>query len=356
MSADGNIQKDGKHNITTVSYNLAFSFQRLYLKLGHIFEIQRASSYVIKGRTVNQRDSYNICGLLSKDEQRQGSSFIEGNYVWFKSSSITKRLVTDELVYNFEVESDNSYIVENTVVHNCQGFSNAGKKELTDPRNQMYLQFVRAAKNIKPLFIIGENVQGLERMKSGPLDTDPMMIEKISAAFEEIGYSIAYKVHEATNFGVPQKRKRILIIGWDNSRIKKFSPTKFWQIVDANGRKNNMITMRTFVTNSMEGAYLLPKSAIPEEFATYALPVDQDAQPSGTFHPYVKLKVDENLLSCTKRVSPIHSEIIDLNSPSKTIICTYDHQPRLLVGLRKPDSSTSALGSTTPTDCCSYTS
>ena len=342
MSVDGNIRKDGKHNMTTVSYNLAFSFQRLYLKLGHIFGIKRTkrpSAYVIEGRTVNQRDTYNICGLLSKDKQDQGSSFIEGNYVWFKSSSITKRLVRDEPVYNFEVDSDNSYIVENTVVHNCQGFSNAGKKQLTDPRNQMYLQFVRATKNIKPLFIIGENVQGLERMKSGPLDTDPMIIDKISAAFEEIGYSISHKIHEATTFGVPQKRKRVLIIGWDNSRIKKFSPAKFWQLVEANGRKNKMITMRTFVTNSMEGAYLLPESAIPEDFATYALAVKQDAQPTGTFHPYVKLKVDQNLLSCTKRESAIHSEIINLDSPSKTIICTYGHQPRLLVGLIKPDGT-----------------
>ena len=221
----------------------------------------------------------------------------------------------------------------------CQGFSNAGKKNMTDPRNQLYLQFVRAAKEMNPLFIIGENVQGLERMKSGPLDTDPMMIEKISAAFEEIGYSISYKVHEATNFGVPQKRKRVLIIGWDNNRVKKFSPTKFWQTVDTNGRLNTMVTMRSFVTNSMEAAYKLPKEAIPEGFETYALSVSQEAEPTGTVHPYVKLKADTNLLSCTKRESPIHSEIIDLDNPSKTIICTYGHQPRLLVGLRKPDGT-----------------
>lgn len=342
MSADGNIRKDGQHNMTTVSYNLAFGFQRLYLKLGHIFGIQRTerpATCVIEGRTVNQRDTYNIRGIPKEDIQRQGSSFIEGNYIWFKSASITKRQVVNEPVYNFEVETDNSYIVENTVVHNCQGFSNAGKKKIDDPRNQMYLQFVRAAKNIKPLFIIGENVQGLEHMKSGPNDTDPLVIDKICAAFEEIGYSISHKIHEATNFGVPQKRKRVLIIGWDNSRIKKFSPAKFWQMVDTNGRAKTMVTQRSFVTNSMEGAYLIPKASVPEDFATYALPVAQDAQPTGTFHPFVKLKADENLLSCTKRVSAIHSEIVDLDAPSKTIICTYGHQPRLLVGLIKPDGT-----------------
>ena len=221
----------------------------------------------------------------------------------------------------------------------CQGFSNAGKKQLQDPRNQMYTHFVRATKAVRPLFIIGENVQGLEHMRSGPLDSDPLMIDKIAAAFEEIGYSISHKIHEATMFGVPQKRKRVLIIGWDNQRIKKFSPAKFWMTVAANGASNTMRPMRSFVTNSMEGAYRLPAAFIPEGFATYALPVPLSAEPCGSVHPYVKLKVDENLLSCCKRVSPVHSEVVDLDSPSKTIICTYGHQPRLLVGLLRPDGA-----------------
>jgi len=221
----------------------------------------------------------------------------------------------------------------------CQGFSHAGKKKTDDPRNQLYLQFVRATKIIKPLFIIGENVQGIQSMKSGPLATDPLVIENIAAAFEEIGYSIAYKIHEAVNFGVPQKRKRMLIIGWDNTRIKKFSPAKFWQAVDANGRANTPVVIRSFVSTSMEGAYQIPAAAVPEGFAQYALPIEQNAQPTGTPHPYVVLKANANLLSCYKRDSPIHSEIIDVDAPAKTIICTYGHQPRLLLGLRKPDGT-----------------
>lgn len=221
----------------------------------------------------------------------------------------------------------------------CQGFSHAGKKQTTDPRNQLYLQFVRAAKLVKPLFIIGENVQGLERMMSGPNPNDPMMIDKIKAAFEEIGYNLTYKIQEATSFGVPQKRKRVIIVGWDTSRIKKFNTTQFWINLTTEGAKLPRTTMRSFVSNSMEGAYPIPPAAIPEGFATYALSVSADTQPTGTPHPYVKLKVDANLLSCSKRDSPIHSEIINVDAPSKTIICTYDHQPRLLVGLKKPDGS-----------------
>lgn len=221
----------------------------------------------------------------------------------------------------------------------CQGFSHAGKKKVADPRNQLYRQFVRATNLVRPLFIIGENVQGLERMKSGPNASDPMMIELIKAAFEEIGYNLTYKVQEATTFGVPQKRKRVIIVGWDTGRIKKFNTTQFWINLNAEAIKLTPTTMRTFVTNTTDGAYMIPKAFVPENFATYALPISQDAVITGTPHPYVVLKTNANLLSCTKRDSPIHSEIINLDAPAKTIICTYDHQPRLLVGLRKPDGT-----------------
>jgi DNA (cytosine-5)-methyltransferase 1 len=221
----------------------------------------------------------------------------------------------------------------------CQGFSHAGKKSSADPRNQLYQQFVRATKEIRPLFVIGENVQGLERMKSGPNPTDPMMIDCIKTAFEAIGYTLTYKVQEVTAFGVPQKRKRVVIVGWDTSRIKNFQPTKFWTSVAQLGATKVMPTVRSFVTNTMEGAYRIAPEFVPEGFETYALPVAQNANPTGTPHPYVVLKTDSDLLSCTKRDSAIHSEIINLDAPTKTIICTYGHQPRLLIGLRKPDGT-----------------
>jgi DNA (cytosine-5)-methyltransferase 1 len=89
----------------------------------------------------------------------------------------------------------------------------------------------------------------------------------------------------------------------------------------------------------MEGAFRLAPASIPEGFEDYALAVPQDAEATGVPHPFIVLKAGENLLSCTKRDSPIHSEIVNLDAPSKTIICTYDHQPRLLVGLKKPDGT-----------------
>ena len=225
----------------------------------------------------------------------------------------------------------------------CQGFSNAGKKNSADPRNQMFRQFLRVAKIVRPQFIIGENVTGLATMKSGPNETDPLMIDIICKEFREIGYQLYYKVLEATDFGVPQKRKRIILVGWNtwlnHNELKPIKPESFWASVTAFGARLPKTSMADFVTNSMEDAHLIPEAFVPNDFPDYALKVDDTAEVTGQPHPYVVLKSNTDLLSCYKRVSPIHSEIIDINRPCKTIISTYDHQPRLLVGLRKPNGA-----------------
>jgi DNA (cytosine-5)-methyltransferase 1 len=232
----------------------------------------------------------------------------------------------------------------------CQGFSRAGNRKAADPRNQMYTQFVRVVKLTEPRFFIGENVPGLVSMKSGPKEDDPPVLNLIIAAFKQIGYELTYNVLEATDYGVPQKRKRLLLVGWRTAVVPTFDTASFWASVSSFGAAMKMPKLRSFVTNSMECAHKIPPGNVPADFANYALPVAQDAEPTGEPHPFVVLKADatnvvyneetyKSLLTCSKRGSPIHSEIIDLDAPSKTIICTYDHQPRLLVGLRKPDGT-----------------
>jgi DNA (cytosine-5)-methyltransferase 1 len=219
----------------------------------------------------------------------------------------------------------------------CQGVSKAGKKAATDPRNQMFRQFVRATKAVQPAFIIGENVTGLLTMKSGVAESDPLLFDVIKDEFKKIGYELTHKQLEATSVGVPQKRKRILIVGWRTGTA--FDVGNFWTTVGDWGSQQPMPLMRSFVAPSLENAHPLGASLVPEGFHQYALEVAPEATVTGEAHPFVVLKSGEKLLSCSKRDSPIHSEIIDLNRPSKTIICTYDHQPRLLVGLKRGTES-----------------
>jgi DNA (cytosine-5)-methyltransferase 1 len=341
MAADGYIRQNNSTRIVTVSYNLAYGLQRLYLKLGHIASIDktiRPKQCVIEGRTVNQRDTYQVCVYTEK--QRKQSSFIEDNYVWYAPHKITIIETQNEPVYNFEVETDNSYIVYNTIVHNCQGFSNAGKKAVDDPRNTLFLEFLRAAKLLEPSLIIGENVKGLLSRKTS---TNELYIDVIVAEFEKIGYNVIYQVFKTEKFNVPQSRERLIIIGVKKDNPYGWTP-KFPTEMSC---KPNL---KSIVKYSMEGAAKVDPNwfeEIPEECIISDLSDTKTYPDNNGAHPYLMSMINadeasrfyadkqhEYLFSFGKRNSPIHCEIVDIRQPSKTIICTYDHQPRLYVPIQ----------------------
>jgi DNA (cytosine-5)-methyltransferase 1 len=90
----------------------------------------------------------------------------------------------------------------------CQGFSVANTKRTTeDPRNFLYKEMVRVLKDKSPKYFLAENVKGLVSMGKGAV------LEMILKDFSEIGYDISYKVLNAADYGVPQKRMRLLILG-----------------------------------------------------------------------------------------------------------------------------------------------
>ena len=341
--ADGCIKKSGATSFTTVSYDLAFGLQRLYLKLGYIFGVEktiRPKTCVIQGRTVNQRDTYCVRGYTRKMLRNQ-SSFIENGYAWYPPFKIEKQETENTSVYNFEVENDNSYIVANTIVHNCQGFSNGGKKLPDDPRNTLFREFARSATLIKPKYIIGENVDGLLSRKTA---TGENYIDVIVAEFEKIGYNVTYQVCHTVRYGIPQLRKRLVYVG-----IRKDLDKTFVFPEPLNDGKTNLPNLLNIIQFSMEGAIKIE----PDDFDMTTIPPEciltdmenDDGEDTDNIHPYLRLKakkrdeeyagkVHHSLLSFSKRDSPIHCEIIDIRNPSKTIICSYDHQPRLLVPLR----------------------
>ena len=90
----------------------------------------------------------------------------------------------------------------------CQGFSNAGWRNPEDKRNQLFKEFVELVDKIKPEIFVMENVTGILSMRNGEA------IKEIITSFEEIGYHVnkPFKLN-AEEFGVPQKRKRVIIVG-----------------------------------------------------------------------------------------------------------------------------------------------
>lgn len=90
----------------------------------------------------------------------------------------------------------------------CQGFSQANRRRmLDDDRNQLYRFFHDAVAAKRPKFFIGENVRGILSLGKGKA------IAEIVAAFEEIGYSTSVHLVNMADYGVPQTRVRVIIIG-----------------------------------------------------------------------------------------------------------------------------------------------
>lgn len=205
----------------------------------------------------------------------------------------------------------------------CQGFSKAGKKIPDDPRNTLFKEFLRATKCIRPKYIIGENVKGLLNRKT---HDGKNYIDIIKLEFENIGYKIGYKVFKCHKYGVPQKRERLLIIGIRNdlNKVPSFPPEE-----DIHLNLNNVVKF------NMKGAVKLNNydmTNIPNECILTDLNNEEDDIGDG--HPYLKSKIKNNLISFGKRISPNHSEIIDIRNPTKTIICAYSFQPRFYVPLK----------------------
>ena len=78
---------------------------------------------------------------------------------------------------------------------------------IDDPRNQLFKEYLYLVDNIKPKIFIFENVEGLLTFQQGKV------YREILQEFSKIGYNISAKMLKASEFCVPQKRKRIIIIG-----------------------------------------------------------------------------------------------------------------------------------------------
>lgn len=88
----------------------------------------------------------------------------------------------------------------------CQGFSMAGFRAEDDPRNQLFREFVDIVKRVNPKIIVFENVEGLLSYQGGKT------YREVHALFSKLGYNTEGRTLLASEYGVPQKRKRVFII------------------------------------------------------------------------------------------------------------------------------------------------
>jgi len=89
----------------------------------------------------------------------------------------------------------------------CQAYSTVGKRIINDPRGGLFQEYYRVLREFSPNLFLFENVKGLLSMQSGGL------LKTIMSLFESLGYKVQYKVLNAADYGAPQARERVIIIG-----------------------------------------------------------------------------------------------------------------------------------------------
>ena len=89
----------------------------------------------------------------------------------------------------------------------CQGMSLSGPRKFDDPRNKLYLSYIRLVEEIRPRAFVIENVPGLVGLFGGQIK------DSIIKKFTAMGYDIQHKILCAADYGVPQNRKRVVFVG-----------------------------------------------------------------------------------------------------------------------------------------------
>lgn len=112
-------------------------------------------------------------------------------------------------IHNKDIKKVKEFPAANLVLGGfpCPGFSEAGPRLVDDPRNFLYIHFIRCLIQVQPEIFVAENVKGMMTLGKG--EVFKQIIEDFSAA----GYDVKAKLVNARDYGVPQIRERVFLVG-----------------------------------------------------------------------------------------------------------------------------------------------
>lgn len=151
----------------------------------------------------------------------------------------------------------------------CQGFSTAGPRNATDPRNQLIFNYLGIVERLAPRWFIFENVEGVLTSGGG------QDLAKLVREFVRIGYSVKLQKVNLAAYGIPQTRKRVLIIG--NRMGVDFSfPPEMYSYDSGKAKKVTRLPMAPTLYDAVAGLG-------PACFEKYGIAPYMCAEPSGLY-------------------------------------------------------------------------
>ncbi|MGL6119675.1 MAG: DNA (cytosine-5-)-methyltransferase, partial [Fusobacteriaceae bacterium] len=192
-------------------------------------------------------------------ESRDKKKYVDNLYVTKEKGNFVKK----SYFSNYDIKDDhfhwNVSFLDGTEYKNkvdlfvggspCQSFSMVGKRKgFSDTRGTLFYEYVRLLKEIEPRFFIYENVQGVLSHDEG------QTWEIMQNAFKEAGYDFKHYILNARDFGIPQNRNRIFVIGFKNkSDFEKFEDPKKVELKQ---------TMQDLLEDTIDEKYFLPEKGL----------------------------------------------------------------------------------------------
>lgn len=142
----------------------------------------------------------------------------------------------------------------------CQGFSTAGKRLIDDPRNQLFREYVRLLRGLRPKVFVMENVSGMVKGKM------KLVFVEILKELKASGYRVSARLLNAMYFHVPQSRERMIFIGVrDDLGIEPTHPKAEGRPVNGNSILPNELKHKRFLSWRNAGRFddLKPMNSVP---------------------------------------------------------------------------------------------
>ena len=214
MSADGCFT-NGLYKATSISreliYGIAQCVAKVYKTPYRIYKVEPPKTKIIENRLVNQNSWYQL--VFKTEKKKQDKAFYEDGYIWYPIKSI--EYIGKNNVYDIEVEDSHSFTVQNTIVHNCQDLSKAGKgmgmAKDSGTRSGLLWEVERILDECAeignlPKVLLMENVPDVIGTKNLPHFRD--WRDKL----ESMGYKCYWQVLNSKDYGIPQNRERCFMI------------------------------------------------------------------------------------------------------------------------------------------------
>lgn len=215
-------------------YGIAHCIEKVYHKPALISINNVPDHGIIEGRLVNRNKFYTL--KYRHSEPQRSTSFYEDGYIWYPILKIEEYI--EQPVYDIEVDESHSFIANHCITHNCQDYSVANTLSrsggIEGKKGVLWWQIYRILKEKgehRPDYLFFENV---DRLLNSPANQRGRDFAIILASLSDLGYVVEWRVINAAEYGMPQRRRRTYILGYKKgSEIeKKIDGVIHWLVDD----------------------------------------------------------------------------------------------------------------------------